>query len=180
MNPDVPPPDAVEQVERLFLKHQAVVRAFTCSLLSDFSLADDVLHETFLTVRRKAQSYRPGSNFVAWACTVARFKVLEALRASGKRCALSEEAMDALGASEDAIPFDPRLDVLDECLGKLAPHARRLVELRYVGGSMPEEIARLMEWTPGAVNVALTRARQLLRECVETTAPQVESEPQIS
>jgi len=179
MNPDVPPPEAVEQVERLFLKHQAVVRAFTCSLLSDFSLVDDVLHETFLTVRRKAQAYRAGSNFVAWACTVARFKVLEALRASGKRCVLSEEAMDALGACDEAIPVDPRLDRLDECLGKLAPHARRLVELRYVGGSMPEEIARIMEWTPWAVNVALSRARQLLRECVETSGQSVDSEPQI-
>ena len=87
--------------------------------------------------------------------------------------------MDALGACEEAIPVDPRLDRLDECLGKLAPHARRLVELRYVGGSMPEEIARIMEWTPGAVNVALSRARQLLRECVETSGQPVDSEPQI-
>jgi RNA polymerase sigma-70 factor (ECF subfamily) len=178
MNPDGPSPEAVEQVERLFLKKQNVVRAFICSLLPDFSLVDDVLHETFLTLRRKAGSYRPGSNFDAWACTVARFKVLEALRTSGKRSQLSEDAIHALAACEEAVPPDPRLDRLDACLSKLGPQARRLVELRYMGACMPEEIARIVDWTPGAVNVALSRARQLLRDCVDHGEAQFSQESQ--
>lgn len=177
MKPDVPAQSAVEEVERLFLKHQTLVRAFVCSLVSDFSLVDDILHETFLTVRRKAGQYRLGSNFTAWACSVARFKVLEALRASGKSCLLSEEAFEALGACEEALLPDPRLDRLDECVGHLAPQARRIVELRYMGARMPEEIARLLEWTPGAVNVALSRARQALKACVEQAGA---AEPNLS
>ncbi|MEY5026108.1 MAG: hypothetical protein RLZZ244_1636 [Verrucomicrobiota bacterium] len=167
MSSEQPDAEAVEVVERLFLKHQTVVRAFVCSLSSDFSMVDDVLHETFLTVRRKAAQYREGSNFAAWACTVARYKVLEAWRGSGRGCALSEEALEALCASEEALPSDPRLERLEECLGRLAPQARRMVELRYLRACKPEEIARIMEWTPNAVNVGLTRARQALRKCLE-------------
>lgn len=172
-----PATEAVQEVERLFLRHQTVVRAFVCSLLSDFSLVDDVLHETFLTVRQKAEQYRAGSNFAAWACTVARFKVLEAWRAESKGCVLSAEALEALCASEQAEPVDPRLERLEDCLARLAPQARRMVELRYMGACKPEEIARRMEWTPGAVNVALTRARQVLRQCVEGSAG-LEADPQ--
>lgn len=178
MNLDGPLPESVELVERLFLMKQTVVRAFICSLLPDFSSVDDVLHETFLTLRRKADSYRPGSNFDAWACAVARFKVLEALRISSKRSRLSEEAIDALAACEEAIPSDPRLDRLEACISKLGPQTRRLVELRYMGACMPEEIARIVDWTPGAVNVALSRARQLLRDCVDQGQTQFSPESQ--
>jgi DNA-directed RNA polymerase specialized sigma24 family protein len=51
------------------------------------------------------------------------------------------------------------------------------VELRYMGARMPEEIARLLEWTPGAVNVALSRARQALKACVEQAGA---AEPNLS
>jgi RNA polymerase sigma-70 factor, ECF subfamily len=44
---------------------------------------------------------------------------------------------------------------------------KRSVELRYQGDHKPAEIARIIGWTAEAVYVALSRARALLRECIE-------------
>jgi hypothetical protein len=59
----------------------------------------------FLTVTEKARTFEPGTNFVAWACAIARYKVLEAARAdrrSGKM--LSPAVIESLAAEA---PVDP-------------------------------------------------------------------------
>jgi DNA-directed RNA polymerase specialized sigma24 family protein len=49
------------QVQRLFVKHQSVVKAYILSLLPSLTDAEDVLQETFLTVSAKAASFEPGN-----------------------------------------------------------------------------------------------------------------------
>src|SRR4051812_41613851 len=97
--PPAPQPNqqAVEEVQRLFLRHAGVLRGFILGLLPDHNHAEDVFQEVFLTVTRKADEFTPGTNFLAWARTVARLKVLEAWRASrSSPHPLSPEAMEAL------------------------------------------------------------------------------------
>jgi RNA polymerase sigma-70 factor (ECF subfamily) len=76
--------------------------------------------------------------------------------------------LEALTAVEPlAPPNEERMQHLHECIEKLAPQARRAIELRYQQSHTPPEIAHVMGWTTGAVKVALSRARIVLRECVE-------------
>ena len=81
---------------------------------------------------------------------------------------LSDEVIAALAAEAPAAGFfEERLEVLLACLERLAPRAREIVRLRYHEEQEPQEIARQLRWSPAAVSVALSRARQLLRSCVE-------------
>jgi RNA polymerase sigma-70 factor (ECF subfamily) len=93
-------PDATEAVQLLFVRHENSIRAFVRSLQPSLSDADDVMQETFLTVSRKASTFEPGTNFVAWACGIARLKVLENFRQRKRANVLSEAAIIAL--AEDA------------------------------------------------------------------------------
>jgi len=159
--------EATARVQHLFIRHQSIIKAFILSLQPGFSDADDVLQETFLLITRRAESYQEGTNFVAWACVIARFKLLEARR-KATAPALTEEAIIAL--SEDAPDesfFRERLPALQECLRKLAPRARELVWQRYHGELASGEIARQLGWKEPAVRVALSKARVFLRTCVE-------------
>jgi RNA polymerase sigma-70 factor (ECF subfamily) len=63
---------------------------------------------------------------------------------------------------------DERIGHLTACIDRLAPKARRAIELRYQRSLRPPEIASAMQWTTGAVKVALTRARDTLRQCIES------------
>ena len=93
-------PTPTEEVQLLFVRHENSIRAFIRALQPSLSDADDVLQETFLTVTRKASSFEIGTNFTAWACGIARLKVLENFRQNKRANVLSEKAIIAL--TEDA------------------------------------------------------------------------------
>lgn len=157
-------------VQQLFLKHTGLIRSFIIGLYPNFSQADDILHEVFLTVSEKSDQYRPGTNFIAWARSVARLKVLEHWRKNKKgEVLLSEDAVQAVADEADIFDdtWDSRRKVLDECLENIVSKARQILDMRYVDGKSPKDIARQMEWTEGAVNVTLSRTRKLLRECTQ-------------
>jgi RNA polymerase sigma-70 factor (ECF subfamily) len=156
------------RVQQLFVKHQLALRAFILSLEPNFTDAEDLLQEVFLVITRKANEFQEGTNFFAWGCTIARFKLMELLRRRAKSQALSEEVIEALCAVEPEHQFDDsRLVILQGCLEQLAPKARQMMYLRYYGEHSPAQIARLVSWTPNAVRVALSRARTVLQECLE-------------
>jgi RNA polymerase sigma-70 factor, ECF subfamily len=114
-------------------------------------------------------SHREDADFLAWVMAIARFKVLESLRQPGaKMRSLSPEVIDALAAEAPADePTGEPERLLQECVEELSPRAREVIDLRYGESCKPAEIARRLNWTPESVYVALSRARALLRDCIE-------------
>ncbi len=161
--------DHHQQVLQLFVRNQTRIKGFVVSLLGDFGLADDVVQETFLIVQQKSEEFAAGSNFLGWAFQIARFQVMKA-QSQHKRASnhFSDAVLESLAASAPERPFDDdKLVALPDCLSKLAPQARRVVDLFYTHEHKPQEIARIIEWTPSAVRVALSRARRFVRECID-------------
>ena len=164
------PSDHTLQVQRLFVQHQQVVLYYVLTIEPNLGDAQDIVQETFLTVSRKADTYQLGTNFPAWACVVARYQALQFQRTRARAAArLDDDVMEMLYGEEAPAPemLGPRTEALKGCLGKLAPMAGDLVRRRYHLGQMPEAIAAAVGWTPNSVRVALTRARQTLRACVD-------------
>jgi RNA polymerase sigma-70 factor, ECF subfamily len=163
----MPTQDYTIEVQQLFVKHQSAIRAFVLSLVPHFGEAEDVLQETFLTVTRKAAEFRQGSNFLAWACTIARLKVLEAQRQAAVHT-FSPELIESLASSiPDQLIDERRLQAVAECFDRLAPRMRDLIRLRYHCDQLPGEISRTLDRSVNYVKVALTKARIAVRECVE-------------
>ncbi len=153
----------------MFLRHAGILRGFILGLLPDHDRSEDVFQELFLTITRKAEDYRPGTNFLAWARAIARLKVLEQYRSTqaGPHL-LDPDALDAVIASAEELDdsWADRRAALAQCLDQLAPRAREILELRYCEDCLPPpEIASRLSWTVNAVNVALSRARKFLQEC---------------
>jgi RNA polymerase sigma-70 factor (ECF subfamily) len=178
MSDQIPPPSSAPLsnehhllVQQLFVRHQAVVLAYVLSLEPNLADAQDIVQEVFLTISRKADTFTAGTNFPAWACTVARYQTLGFQRRRARQaCTLDEDVITLLedGHTEDGARFDEEVSVLKGCLLKLAPRARELIWARYHRQRMPEDIAEEIGWTPNAVRVALSRARTLLRDCMTT------------
>lgn len=162
-------PNATEEVQLQFVRHENSIRAFVRALQPSLADADDVMQETFLTVSRKASTFEPGTNFVAWACGIARLKVLENFRQKKRADSLSEAAIIAL--AEDAPTpesLSEREDALEGCLEKLAPKARDLLWRRYSRRQSSAEMAEAAGMTSTAVRVALSKARVALRDCIQS------------
>lgn len=156
-------------VQSLFVQHIPALRGFVVSLVADFSLVDDVVQETFVTVTAKASTFERGTNFRAWVWSIARFKALQLLEKSVPASErLSREVVEALCAREESESAFPEAAIghLKNCVQSLSPRAREAIELRYQQAHRPPEIARRMGWTVDAVHVALSRARVALRDCI--------------
>lgn len=161
-------------IQRLFVAQAPALRAWLLGVVPDPALADDLVQETFLTVIRKFEEFQPDSNFRAWMFTIARFKLLEACRHHAARAVtLEPAAMELLIGDQSEVPAHPedRLNCLSACLEKLPLRSREVIELRYFSGLRPPYIAARMSWTLNSVNVALSRARAMLRDCIEGSLP---------
>ena len=163
-------------VQSLFVQHHPQLRSFIQSLVPDFATADDILQECFLTVSAKAHEFRLESNFLAWARSIARFKILAMHRDQSRRPAmLSEEVLDSLilsypqAESETIGEQMQALESLRFCLNKLGPAAREIIHMRYFSQWGPTEISRIRDCSTNAVNVTLARSREALRRCVENS-----------
>lgn len=159
----------VQKVQGLFLKHSPQLRGYVASLVPRRSEVDDLLQEVFLVVTAKASGFELGSNFVAWAMTIARFKVLEYFRAGKKKeLLLGDEVIELLvDEGPEVVGGHGKLEALKSCLKKLSPQVQRMLADRYDGEMKPEKIAEQVGWQANSVYVTLSRARASLRRCIE-------------
>lgn len=173
-SPNNPPqdhnqPERREDVQRLFMRNASVIRGFIYSLLPVRELVDDVFHDVFLVVIAKADSFEPGTDFLAWVYVISRHKVLQAMtKLRGKRTnVLAPEVMESLIADAPTEAFnEDTVDALKLCIESLAPAARRMVQLRYEEALKPAQIAERLNIGADSIYVTLSRARAMLRRCI--------------
>jgi RNA polymerase sigma-70 factor (ECF subfamily) len=165
----VPTPQQTALVQQLFVQHILPLRGYLLALTADFHRVDDLVQETFLAALQKAADFQEGTNFRAWIFALGRFRLLSAVRDAGREpLSFEPDVIELLAESApDFSANEQRAQHLQPCMDRLAPQARRAMELLYQQGRPPREIAPLMGWTVNAVKVALSRARVVVRECIE-------------
>jgi RNA polymerase sigma factor (sigma-70 family) len=155
-------------VHRLFLKHSGELRGFILAIIPVMETADDLLHEVFLLVTSKAADFQEGTNYLAWVKAIARRKVLEAARTRRGTVSLSPEVLESLYESAPETGLDEsQITAIRECIEALPTRAKTIIDLRYRLECRPSEIARRIGWQVQSVSVELSRAREMLRRCLE-------------
>jgi RNA polymerase sigma-70 factor (ECF subfamily) len=165
----------LDEFVRELTASQGRIRAFITSLMPGSSDVGDVLQETNLTLWKSRGRFRPGSNFLAWAFTIARLEVHHQRSRNKrlKRILFSDELLDFL--AEEIPPADDHevfLNALEACKAKLSENQLALIDSRYQPGHSLDELARQTGRNPTALRVALMRIRIALRECVEKSLKQ--------
>lgn len=156
-------------VQQLFVRHARSIRGFVVCLAPSPGDVDDIMQEVFLVVTRKAESFAPGSDFIAWACAIARYETLAFLR-KRRAGAVTFSSTTAELLAEEYEPthdLDERIDHVRACMANLSPSARDAIRARYADGLKPADIAAKLNVKPATIHVTLSKARAALRECVE-------------
>lgn len=162
--------EQLQEFIRELTASQSRIRAFLVSLMPGSPDVGDVLQETNLVLWKSRDRYQPGSNFLAWAFTVARLEVLHhRTRAKRQRLVLlSDEVIELMaGEAEEQVDHEAYLRALEDCKSGLSEAQRELVDARYRPGYTLEAHARETGRKASALRVALLRIREALRECVE-------------
>ena len=147
---------------------QGMLYAFILTLTADRDWADEVLQETNVALLRKEDQFEPGSNFKAWACSVAYYQVLTSRKARGRnRVVFDETLINTLSAEvqDNVDSHDARRRALRQCLATLSSSQKSLLTRRYQGDSVTR-IATDLGRSVGTISQTLYRARQALKECI--------------
>jgi RNA polymerase sigma-70 factor, ECF subfamily len=166
----MPEPSKTDEFLELYAAGQRRIYAYIRAQVLSSADADDVLQDATTVLWRKFEQYQPGSDFVRWACRVARLEVLAYHRHRKRlRTIFSDDVVDAvaekvLDLSETATA---RAEALDDCVQLLPPRDRDLLKLKYRSAHSVKEIAASVCRTESAVYKALQRIHEELFDCVE-------------
>jgi RNA polymerase sigma-70 factor (ECF subfamily) len=145
--------------------------AYIRSLLDNSASAWDVLQESNIVLWKKQTEFLPGTNFDAWAFTVARFQVMAWLRDRKREPldVMTPELCELMAedAAVETAEFDGRLVALQKCREQLPERGRRMVELYYERGRSVKQVSEDLVMGAEAVKQALFRLRRLLQDCIE-------------
>ncbi len=160
-----------EAIEALYRSDSRRVLATLIRLLGDFDLAEEALHEAFVTaIAEWPQRGRP-DNPRAWLVSAGRFRAIDALRRRARFNAaaaeLAREFDDEFAAAvedDDPVDDDQLRLIFTCCHPALSPDAQLALTLREVCGLTTEEIARAFLSTAPTVAQRIVRAKNKIRE----------------
>lgn len=157
-----------------------MIVSYTYGIVGSFELAEDVYQETIVVICNKYEQFETGTNERAWILEIARRTALGLITKSYRKRehGLSEDALAALASDEHAqqqaetiYQVSQQQQSLEQCLKKLSPKARSLINQRYVDNISCEEIALHHKRSLNSIYVTLTRIRKSLRTCVGKLMP---------
>jgi RNA polymerase sigma-70 factor (ECF subfamily) len=160
----------------LLARHQGQLLGYIYSLVRDLDDADDLFQQTSLVLWDKFDQFDATRSFVGWACGVARFEVLNFLRARNRdRLYFSDELTLALIEAQEEMEqerLEERRTALSTCMKKLRDRDKALLEACYDRAGGVREAARARGRSSQSIHNSLRRIRRALFECVRRSLAQ--------
>jgi RNA polymerase sigma-70 factor (ECF subfamily) len=163
----------------MFVRYREKVFRFIQRIVSNSSIADDLVSQVFLDVWRSAANrFENRSRVSTWLLSIARLKALNSLR--GPRHVSVEES-DVLGIADAADTPDVTLDrkkikaTLRACIEKLSPAHREIIDLIYYREKSLTEASELIGIPHATVKSRMFYARKQLAGILVNVGFEVEA-----
>jgi RNA polymerase sigma-70 factor, ECF subfamily len=162
--------NAIERFSELFQQHGRAIYGHIRTLVPNGNDADEVFQETSLTLWQKFDQYRPDTDFRAWACRIAYYKVLK-LRDRQIRSPklFSSQFLDLV--SEELIVMsdvlDARTEALKLCRDKLNQQDRDLLDRFHREDATAKDVAQWVGRNVHYVYRAVRRIHDVLFDCIK-------------
>jgi len=153
---------------------QARVRAYIAGMGISPHDVDDLAQETYLQLYRNMEKIPRDALPELWVKGIAKNICLNHLRKHAPRGRLQRHALAEILANtttrlERGLSQEGIGSSLDDCLSKLPPERREMLDLKYAQELSSDSIAEYTRSTAEAVRVALHRIRAGLRDCIAQT-----------
>lgn len=156
-----------------------LLRALRPWLLSYFrrrlhgSEGEDLVQMTLLSLHEKRHTYDPNAPFMPWISAVARHKLIDYVRKSGRY--VHVELNEALGLDDGMQPDLAARDVA-VLLAQLPKDQARVISLHKLQDMSVEEVSRATGKSPSAVKVIVHRGLKKLQAMVGVSKREVADE----
>ncbi len=157
---------------RLFLASQKRILGFIRTMVPHLPDAEDILQDTAMVMWEKFDDFEEGTDFGAWAISIARFRTLkfhEKKKYSGVH--FSDTVFREIIAANQTLheKMDQRIDALEHCVMKLTKKDRDLISMKYDLGLSTKEMAEKIDKSIHSAYKGISRIHELLSNCVKLT-----------
>lgn len=163
-------PSRVDEFMSLFTRYQRHIYAYIRTLVPRCSDLDEIVQQTNAVLWEKFRSFESGTNFLAWALTVARFEVLHhRQRQSRSELLFSNSFLEdiAVESASHIELLNVKLEMLAECRNELSGADKDLLNRRYASGATSSKVATALGRPVVSVYKSLSRIRKRLFDCIE-------------
>lgn len=157
-------------MQTLFARHNVRVYRFVLRLVSNATIAEDVVNEVFLDVWRQAGRFEARSQVSTWLLSIARNKALSILRNRSidqLDDAVAAQIEDPADDPEEALAAKDRSALIRRCLTRLSPAHREIIDLVYYHDKSISEVADIIDAPQNTVKTRMFYARKRLAELFE-------------
>lgn len=156
----------------LLAQHESQIFSFLYALVCHRDDAQDLMQEATVTMWRKFDQFKSGTNFVAWGCEISKNCALNYFQSRKRRKMFSTTMIDLLAETESSIEVESRLarrQALRQCLDKLGARDRELVTQCYEHNTTIKSVAERIKRPVASIYNSLSRIRRALFQCIEAT-----------
>jgi RNA polymerase sigma-70 factor, ECF subfamily len=151
----------------LFVRHSARTYRFLLRAINDAAAAEDLLNDVFIDVWRNAGQFEGRAKVSTWILAIAHFKA-----AAWRRRRTSDQLEDGAVEAIEDLADDPEVAaqkqsfgvVIRECLKRLSPAHRTILDLIYYHEQSIAEVARIVGIPENTVKTRAYYARKCLEQ----------------
>jgi RNA polymerase sigma-70 factor (ECF subfamily) len=123
----------------LLTQNYSRIKSFIFCMVPNEVDSEDIMQETTAIMWEKFDQYQTGTNFVAWALTIAKYNILSYQRDKKRnRIQFDDRVTEMIeAASKDKLAHDNTVEkvaALKKCIQKLSSRERKLIQLKYSSG----------------------------------------------
>jgi RNA polymerase sigma-70 factor, ECF subfamily len=163
------PEDRAAEFLRLLNQHERALNAYIFTLNPHWADAEDIAQETRLRLWKQFDKFQPGTDFCAWARSIAYYLVLKhRLKASRDRLRFGKSFYESVSVAIAARPelVVARQEALTRCMEKLDEAKRALIESHYSDEQSLRELAERAGRSYDALRKAVYRTHLVLADCI--------------
>lgn len=156
-------------MQGFYMRYNDAVYAFAVSRCGNAELASDCVHDTMLDVWRSASGFAGKSSVKTWLFSIARNKLVDALRKRGKLSYVEEipEHEDTAPNPEAAAIAAAESARLHRCIERLSGPQRSAIRLAFLEDLSYPEVAEVEAVPVGTIKTRIHHAKQALMRCLE-------------
>jgi RNA polymerase sigma-70 factor (ECF subfamily) len=152
----------------LFSCNYSRIMSFIYTLVPNASDAEDIMQETANVLWEKFVGYESGTNFVSWAITIAKYRVLSYRSRYNAKVSLNSHLIETL-SEEAKTPQSgghARLDALRHCIQQLNDKDRKLIQNRFEKRMTAKVLSQQIGVAMNTIYRNESRILALLMNCV--------------
>lgn len=154
----------------LYAANSSRINSFIFCMVPNESDAEDIMQETTITLWEKFNTFTYGTDFAAWAVTIAKYKIYEFRRKNkAKHLLLDETVLDMLEKDGQHLFDDTeqRTRAIRQCIRKLPKNDRDFIKLKYSQGLNAKKISHRIGMSIAAVYRVNARLHAVLLGCIQ-------------